>query len=276
MLYSVFAFQLALITVFAVLSNFWLKDNGGKHFYLGKTREPGILTIIIQLLSYWIAYSHLIPISLYVVLEMIKMGQAQLINVDVRIYDEATGFSMCRNSDLIEEMGQVEFVFSDKTGTLTCNVMEFKQCTINNKIYENFDQMRAVFQLPASNPDRQASHEFFKLMAVCHSVVIDKDPKGGIKMSASSPDELALVEGAKEAGYRFVDRTSTTVEYMVDYETPENKHNVWSVLVEFPFDSTRKRMSALVREEKTGQIWLMTKGADSIMMPRLSVDKEFQ
>jgi phospholipid-transporting ATPase len=61
-----------------------------------------------------------------------------LINVDVRVYDGETGFSMCRNSDLIEEMGQVEFVFSDKTGTLTCNVMEFKQCSINNRIYEDF------------------------------------------------------------------------------------------------------------------------------------------
>ncbi len=42
------------------------------------------------------------------------------------IYDPETGYSLCRNSDLIEEMGQVEFIFSDKTGTLTCNVMEFK------------------------------------------------------------------------------------------------------------------------------------------------------
>lgn len=44
------------------------------------------------------------------------------------MYDIETGFSTCRNSDLIEEMGQVEFIFSDKTGTLTCNIMEFKMC----------------------------------------------------------------------------------------------------------------------------------------------------
>lgn len=139
MLYSVFGFQLVLITVFAILSNFWFKNNGETHYYLGETLKPGVATIFIQLLSYWVAYSHLIPISLYVVLEMIKMGQAQLINVDVRVYDKETGFSMCRNSDLIEEMGQVEFVFSDKTGTLTCNVMEFKECTINNVVYRDFE-----------------------------------------------------------------------------------------------------------------------------------------
>jgi len=43
------------------------------------------------------------------------------------MYDRETGFSLCRNSDLIEEMGQVDFIFSDKTGTLTCNVMDFKK-----------------------------------------------------------------------------------------------------------------------------------------------------
>ena len=86
---------------------------------------------MIKYLTYWVAYSHLIPISLYVVLEMVKLAQANLIGKDVDIYDPETGFSLCRNSDLIEEMGQVEFIFSDKTGTLTCNVMEFKQCSID-------------------------------------------------------------------------------------------------------------------------------------------------
>ena len=68
---------------------------------------------------------------------MIKMGQARIIGADVFIYDPETGFSMCRNSDLIEEMGQVEFIFTDKTGTLTCNVMKFKQCSVGFKVYEN-------------------------------------------------------------------------------------------------------------------------------------------
>jgi phospholipid-transporting ATPase len=60
---------------------------------------------MIQYLTYWVAYSHLIPISLYVVLEIIKVGQSKLIWNDVEIYDKETGNSICRNSDLIEEMG---------------------------------------------------------------------------------------------------------------------------------------------------------------------------
>jgi len=200
-----------------------------------------------------VAYSHLIPISLYVVLEMIKMGQAQLINLDVNIYDKETGFSMCRNSDLIEEMGQVEFIFSDKTGTLTCNVMKFKECTINHTIYKTFEDMRAVFtDGKASQEDKDACHEFFKLMAVCHSVVIDKDENGKVNMSASSPDELALVDGSKEAGYTFSDRTSQTLQFTMEHGSQGQQVNTWDTLVEFPFDSTRKRMSNLVKDQKTG------------------------
>lgn len=80
-----------------------------------------------QLLVFWVAYSHMIPISLYVVIEILKLGQASFINRDIEMFDKETfSYSMSRNSDLIEELGQVEMVFSDKTGTLTQNKMIFK------------------------------------------------------------------------------------------------------------------------------------------------------
>jgi phospholipid-transporting ATPase len=115
-----------LILIYAILSVTWIKNNQTKHNYLNLTGSADFVEFLIKLLTYWVAYSHLIPISLYVVLEMVKLGQASLIGKDLDIYDPETGFSICRNSDLIEEMGQVEFIFSDKTGTLTCNIMEFK------------------------------------------------------------------------------------------------------------------------------------------------------
>jgi phospholipid-transporting ATPase len=181
MLYSVFAFQLTLVLVFALLSVMWTNSNQA-HTYLKIEAGGNVVGMFfLQYLTYWVAYSHLIPISLYVVLEMVKMGQAKLIGGDVEIYHKETGFSVCSNSDLIEEMGQVEFIFSDKTGTLTCNVMDFKQCSVNGKVYEELADAQEIMEgkHDGTEKDIRALRKFFKLMAVCHTVVIDVDKKTG-------------------------------------------------------------------------------------------------
>jgi phospholipid-transporting ATPase len=127
MLYTVFGFQVVLIFIYSALSVVWTGNYAEDHSYLDLDSDGGFGHFLVQMLTYWVAYSHLIPISLYVVLEMIKLAQSIFINSDLRLYHPETGYSKCRNSDLIEELGQVEFIFSDKTGTLTCNVMEYKE-----------------------------------------------------------------------------------------------------------------------------------------------------
>lgn len=80
----------------------------------------------------------MIPISLYVIIEMLKICMARSINRDVKMFfaeEDDMNFAVTRNSDLIEELGQVEFVFSDKTGTLTQNKMEFKKCHVANQLF---------------------------------------------------------------------------------------------------------------------------------------------
>lgn len=55
-------------------------------------------------------------------------------------------------------------------------------------------------------------------MAVCHTVVIDQDKKTGKpKMQASSPDELALVQGSCDVGFKFVEKTSQYIRIEIDY-----------------------------------------------------------
>jgi magnesium-transporting ATPase (P-type) len=135
-LYSVFAFQICLVLLFAGLSLAWTQGNAQDHDYLTLNPKVSFVTLVVQFFTYWVAYSHMIPISLYVIIELLKLGQASLIGKDVAMYwQEDNGFASCKNSDLIEEMGQVEFIFSDKTGTLTQNKMEFKRVSVGGRRY---------------------------------------------------------------------------------------------------------------------------------------------
>ena len=160
-------------------------------------------------------------------MEVVKFWQAQLINSDLDMYYEKTDTpALCRTSSLVEELGQIEYVFSDKTGTLTCNEMEFKCCSIAGVAYaevvdenkrgdgegsdgwKTFDEMQQILAGPGSDPfqdrdrDKEVLKEFLTLLAVCHTVIPEvKD--GKTVYQASSPDEAALVAGAELLGYQF-------------------------------------------------------------------------
>jgi len=99
----------------------------------------------------WILlFTNMVPISLLVTLELVKYWQANFIMWDYTIYDEEKDMeTLVQSSNLNEELGQISYVFSDKTGTLTCNVMEFKKFSAGMKTYgnslayhENVDKMK--------------------------------------------------------------------------------------------------------------------------------------
>lgn len=121
--------------------------------------------------------------------------------------------ALCRTSSLVEELGQIEYIFSDKTGTLTCNQMEFRQCSIGGIAYADVveeSKRGEVFSFSDLQDNLAAGHEtgrvireFLTLLATCHTVIPEyKNEK--ITYQASSPDEAALVQGADVLGYTFV------------------------------------------------------------------------
>lgn len=72
-----------------------------------------------------------------VTLEVVRYIQATFINMDIEMYhSESDTPAMARTSNLNEELGIVNYVFTDKTGTLTKNVMEFKRCSVGGQVYE--------------------------------------------------------------------------------------------------------------------------------------------
>ncbi|KAH9892941.1 hypothetical protein F4778DRAFT_300950 [Xylariomycetidae sp. FL2044] len=236
-----------------------------------------------DLVTYWILFSSLVPISLFVTVEMVKYWLGILINDDLDIYHDKTDTpANCRTSSLVEELGMVGYVFSDKTGTLTCNMMEFKQCTISGVQYaeEVPEDRRATFQDGEevgihdfkrlaenlkSHESSLAIHHFLALLATCHTVIPERNEKTGtIKYQAASPDEGALVEGAKQMGYTFVARKPRSVIIEV-----EGKEFEYELLAVCEFNSTRKRMSTIYRCPD-GKIRVYCKGADTVILERLN------
>jgi phospholipid-transporting ATPase len=214
-----------------------------------------------------------------VTLEIVHLFQAILIMKDPKLKTEDISAEV-QSSNLNEELGQIDYVFSDKTGTLTKNQMVFKKLSINGAIYgedrsninkgeqvyvdvdfgdKNFfslvDKFKNQYQAPIN--------QFLLSQAIAHTVMVEvHDGKSGF--SVSSPDELALINFAKMVGFSFegTDENNTL--------RIKNNGNIieYQVLYTLEFNSARKRMSVIVKD-KENQIILYTKGADSIIYARL-------
>jgi len=132
------------------------------------------------------------------------VNQATFINNDLEMYHAETDTPACaRTSNLNEELGQVKYVFSDKTGTLTKNVMEFQQCSVGGTVYSASDALASgtgphgassmLQDLRANHSNAPYIREFLTLLAVCHTVIPEKDENipGLINYHAASPGRKA-------------------------------------------------------------------------------------
>ncbi|KAI1098318.1 phospholipid-translocating P-type ATPase [Jackrogersella minutella] len=109
--------------------------------------SPGMTGFI----TFWAAlinFQNFVPISLYISLEIVRTLQAIFIYSDVEMYYDKIDYPCVPKSwNISDDVGQIEYIFSDKTGTLTQNVMEFKKATINGQPYgEAYTEAQAGMQ----------------------------------------------------------------------------------------------------------------------------------
>ena len=263
-------------------------------------------------------------------------------------YAERDQRAVPRSWNIADDLGQIEYIFSDKTGTLTRNVMEFRKCAIGSKVYgylpeseednnsnfndnsdnqtdcvsrEQFDAMEGKMseclekvlpykyippsQMSFADPalftdllnlkqngkeQSERIREFFFSLIICHTILIDKlgmteeilsesqtESTDFNEMSphllqyqAQSPDEAALVKAARDLGFVFLGRNQDCLNLSILGE-----HERVQILSVIEFNSTRKRMSVIVKKSN-GQIWLISKGADSVIYERLKHLKTIQ
>uniref|UniRef100_A0AAQ6IC41 Phospholipid-transporting ATPase n=1 Tax=Anabas testudineus TaxID=64144 RepID=A0AAQ6IC41_ANATE len=281
----IFGFLASMCTVLAIGNAIW-EVNEGSVFTVFLPRESGAGAGLSAFLSFWsyvIILNTVVPISLYVSVEIIRLGNSFYIDWDRKMYyPKSDTPAQARTTTLNEELGQIKYIFSDKTGTLTQNIMTFNKCSINGKAYGEqncktekvdfswnqladpkfvFHDHSLVETVREGNPEAQA---FFRLLALCHTVMPEEKKEGELFYQAQSPDEGALVTAARNFGFVFRSRTPESITVI-----EMGKQVTYELLAVLDFNNVRKRMSVIGERDPEGKLTLFCKGADTIIYERL-------
>ncbi|NXO13540.1 AT8B2 ATPase, partial [Oriolus oriolus] len=296
----IFGFLVCMGVILAIGNAIW-EHEVGVCFQIYLPWDKGVHSAFFSgFLSFWsyiIILNTVVPISLYVShppcsVEVIRLGHSYFINWDKKMYcAKRRTPAEARTTTLNEELGQVEYIFSDKTGTLTQNIMVFSKCSVNGHSYGDVQDMLGHkaelgerpepvnFSFnPLADPRFQFwdpslleavklgdlhVHEFFRLLSLCHTVMSEEKSEGELLYKAQSPDEGALVTAARNFGFVFRSRTPKTITV---HEL--GQAITYQLLAILDFNNIRKRMSVIVRSPE-GKIRLYCKGADTILLERL-------
>ncbi|XP_010289540.1 PREDICTED: phospholipid-transporting ATPase IG, partial [Phaethon lepturus] len=280
---------LSKATVCTTLKYVWQSNPfNDEPWYNEKTKKERetfkVLRMFTDFLSFMVLFNFIIPVSMYVTVEMQKFLGSFFISWDKEMYDEEIKEgALVNTSDLNEELGQVEYVFTDKTGTLTENSMEFIECCIDGHTYKDcisevdgFSQTDGPLKY-YGKAEKSREELFLRALCLCHTVQIKEadqvdglmgHPERKYSYISSSPDEIALVKGAEKYGFTFLGLENDFMKI----QNQKNETEMYQLLHVLNFDPVRRRMSVIVRTT-TGKLLLFCKGADSSIFPRVQQEE---
>ncbi|KAI1139069.1 phospholipid-translocating P-type ATPase [Hypoxylon sp. FL0543] len=254
----------------------------------------------VKIMRFLVLFSTIVPISLRVNLDLGKSVYSWFIHRDPGIPG-----AVVRTSTIPEDLGRIEYLLSDKTGTLTQNEMELKKIHVGTVSYANeaMDEVMGYIRhgfagalsdnalvTPSSSYNTTAGvtatrtrreigsrvRDVVLALALCHNVTPTVEEENGriiTSYQASSPDEIAIVRWTEYVGLRLAYRDR---KKMVLESTEAGKIVVQVQILDiFPFTSDGKRMGIIVQfherlkpsppGQDNGEIWFYQKGADTVM-----------
>ncbi|KAJ1508225.1 hypothetical protein HMI55_000457 [Coelomomyces lativittatus] len=261
-----------------------------------------------------IVFQTLIPISLFVTTEVVKTIQAYFIHSDLQLYDVHRDVPCVVHAwTLADDLGQVEYIFSDKTGTLTKNEMVFHACSIRGTLYgvgldhtllmehdlmqkrnEAFHQLLLSHTSLAFNydlskfprnfndlhliPSLIQPHSdatlFFLALALCHTVLPEKVTHVDTQVTQMTYKAQSPDEAALVIAAHQVGITFLSRSKQSVCVDVLGQIMEFEVLEILEFDSNRKRMSVLLVHPHHSKILVVCKGADSVIFERLHSDQQ--
>ena len=243
--------------------------------------ESSIYRNFIVFFRYIILLNTIIPLSLRVNLDLCKVLNTLIINKNKIIPN-----TYARNSTITEELGRVEIMFCDKTGTLTKNEMKLKRMIFQGQDYDldDFENLKEnLFKIYSQNidnlPNKCKFDEGFKIdkiketvlgLVICNSVVPYFINENDLSYKSNSQDDIALVKAAQNLNMKLINR-SDEIRFVNCLEKEEK----FEILLEFPFKSEEKRMGIIIKDKKDNSIKFFLKGADQVLTNKI-IKKEYK
>lgn len=268
---------------------------------------------LFSFLSCVIVFQIMIPISLYITMELVRLGQSFFMVKDKHMYYKPTDtWFQCRSLNINEDLGQIRYVFSDKTGTLTENKMEFKRASVYGKNYgtspaaSSTSQDRNVagpstasssgkkrwklksditadselidmLHKDSTQDDRIAAHKFFLALAACNTVI---PIHASSTCTESIDDDVLAIDYQGESPDEIALVTAASAYGYTLFERTSGHIVIdvngeklrLDVLGMHEFDSVRKRMSVVIKLPNA-EVKVLVKGADTSVFNILNEDQ---